>query len=425
MSLKNLKGMSLVLSACTLLGMVCLTGCKPKLTTGVIIQTSAMAGDISENTSVLKHDTQKLIALSLYDDDSQADVTDTVSWVSSDTSVALIQANGLVLGVSEGSAVITASLEVPESELPLTSEITIEVAAFGYDTATAEQVVSSYYDLVYSNSESFFDLFETDAALNAPRNVRAMGLDEIRLYYDKVLIDFQNPEDTIIKSFSFGNHVAVFRELSGLTQESEPVAFTIIDYFEVVDGKIVSLKVHYDSLSMPDTLKCAPCDNPEYPLEGCDPVDPASLAILPASYHIDWNAPGAPESVYAITEALEKYYFIVNSQRLGMLCQIFHGDVVFNGPFNYHSENLGGLFVFFMFVGAMGGPDRVDIPLDIYISGNSVVVYLLGASTFMSTPFAVEAIDWFEFVDGKIEKLDILFDVAGMDRFIIDGVCLF
>lgn len=54
--------------------------------------------------------TQQLTATGTYSDSSTPDITNSVSWVSSDTAVATVSSTGLVTAVAGGSATITASL---------------------------------------------------------------------------------------------------------------------------------------------------------------------------------------------------------------------------------------------------------------------------------------------------------------------------
>ncbi|WP_052729929.1 beta strand repeat-containing protein [Photobacterium halotolerans] len=64
--------------------------------------------------------TQQFTATATFTDASTQDVTDLVSWVSSDTSVATITADGLAQGVSEGSATISANYEGSSDTATLT-----------------------------------------------------------------------------------------------------------------------------------------------------------------------------------------------------------------------------------------------------------------------------------------------------------------
>lgn len=54
--------------------------------------------------------TQQLVATGTFDDDTTEDITSIVSWSSSSTGVATVNSTGLVSGVSEGTATITATL---------------------------------------------------------------------------------------------------------------------------------------------------------------------------------------------------------------------------------------------------------------------------------------------------------------------------
>lgn len=65
--------------------------------------------------------TQQFTAMGTYSDDSNADITSQVTWVSSDTSIATISEAGLATGVAAGVTDITASFSgVTSSVITLT-----------------------------------------------------------------------------------------------------------------------------------------------------------------------------------------------------------------------------------------------------------------------------------------------------------------
>jgi hypothetical protein len=94
-----------------------------------------------QNPTVEVDEELQFTATGHYDDGSTADLTGQVSWISSDDSVLLISTSGLAHGLSEGSAVVTASIDdlsaatevtVSQPEQPTLTSITISPS-----TATA------------------------------------------------------------------------------------------------------------------------------------------------------------------------------------------------------------------------------------------------------------------------------------------------
>ncbi|WP_404837165.1 beta strand repeat-containing protein [Aeromonas media] len=63
------------------------------------------------NVSLIKGQTQQLTATATYSDNTTADVTGHVTWLSDDAATATITATGLLTGVEQGSAEVTASLD--------------------------------------------------------------------------------------------------------------------------------------------------------------------------------------------------------------------------------------------------------------------------------------------------------------------------
>ncbi|NQE53422.1 Tk-subtilisin [ANME-1 cluster archaeon GoMg3.2] len=73
-----------------------------------------------ETASIPKGLTQQYMATGTYSDDSTANITSSVAWESSDTTVATIDSKGLATGVGEGSTEITATLGLIRDTAALT-----------------------------------------------------------------------------------------------------------------------------------------------------------------------------------------------------------------------------------------------------------------------------------------------------------------
>ena len=74
------------------------------------------------SVSIILGQTQALTAMATYNDNSTANVTNSVTWSSSDNAVAMVSTNGIVSSVAVGNATITASL----SGLNASSDITVK-----------------------------------------------------------------------------------------------------------------------------------------------------------------------------------------------------------------------------------------------------------------------------------------------------------
>lgn len=76
--------------------------------------------------TIASNQTVQLTATATYNDSTTEDISGTVTWTSSDTSIATVSSNGLVTAVKEGSVTITAT--VPGSTVSGTAAITVEDA---------------------------------------------------------------------------------------------------------------------------------------------------------------------------------------------------------------------------------------------------------------------------------------------------------
>src|SRR5699024_4080384 len=79
----------------------------------------------SEAPTVAVDDAVQLNAIAVYDDEESVDVTDEANWVSDAADVATVDDAGLVTGVTEGSADVTATLE----NLSASGTVTVDAKA--------------------------------------------------------------------------------------------------------------------------------------------------------------------------------------------------------------------------------------------------------------------------------------------------------
>ncbi|MFC1669168.1 Ig-like domain-containing protein [Spirochaetota bacterium] len=63
------------------------------------------------NPSVPNGTTQQLTATGIYSDDNTSDISADVNWISSNESVAIVNSNGLISVMPEGSTIITALMD--------------------------------------------------------------------------------------------------------------------------------------------------------------------------------------------------------------------------------------------------------------------------------------------------------------------------
>ncbi len=111
-----------------------------------------------------------------------------------------------------------------------------------------EDIVRKYFRLVNEEKfDEFFELFDPDVEFNAPFNFSVKGLESVKPFYLQVPVNYPDHVDTPEFINVSGNRAAVFIDFVGKTKEGKSVAFKATDWFEIVDGKIKSLNIFFDS----------------------------------------------------------------------------------------------------------------------------------------------------------------------------------
>ena len=107
--------------------------------------------------------TQQLVATGTYDDDSKEVITSHVAWSSSASGVASVSSGGLVTGVTEGEATITATLgEVEGISAATINEAPVQTAnwimGINFCNSGSTQAGSNWNNVQWGNSGSFTNL---------------------------------------------------------------------------------------------------------------------------------------------------------------------------------------------------------------------------------------------------------------------------
>ncbi|MDX7922551.1 Ig-like domain-containing protein, partial [Aeromonas media] len=125
------------------------------------------------SVSLSKGQTQQLTATATYSDNTTADVTSSVAWLSDDAATATITATGLLTGVEQGSAEVTASLDgvtgnavqVTVTDAILTAiEITPPSVSVGKGQTQQLTATATYSDNTTANVTSSVAWLSDDAA---------------------------------------------------------------------------------------------------------------------------------------------------------------------------------------------------------------------------------------------------------------------
>jgi DNA-binding beta-propeller fold protein YncE len=117
------------------------------------------------NASILRRQTQQFIAIGTYDDNTTENITSSVSWSSSDASVAPIAPSGLAKGVGTGSTLITATAgTISSSSSDLTINVFAYITNFGNNTVS---VCAVNADSTLGTCNQF-----SDASFNGPAGIQ-------------------------------------------------------------------------------------------------------------------------------------------------------------------------------------------------------------------------------------------------------------
>ena len=118
------------------------------------------------------------------------------------------------------------------------------------------EVVKSYFRFV--NEEKFdalFALFHPDVEFTAPYDFQTKGLENVKPFYLQVPVNHPEHVDTAEHILASGDRVAVYIDYVGKNKEGQSVIFKATDWFQIVDGKIKSLNIFFDSYGVTARLK--------------------------------------------------------------------------------------------------------------------------------------------------------------------------
>ena len=111
-----------------------------------------------------------------------------------------------------------------------------------------EELIRSYFRFI--NEEKFdelFALFDPEVEYSAPFSFEAKGLEKVKPFYLDVPINYPEHVDTPENILMKEDRAAVFIDFTGKSKEGKNIHFKAMDYFKIVDGKIKSLNIFFDS----------------------------------------------------------------------------------------------------------------------------------------------------------------------------------
>ncbi len=109
-------------------------------------------------------------------------------------------------------------------------------------------------------------------------------------------------------------------------------------------------------------------------------------------------------------DIVKKYFKLINEDNFDGLFSLFDPQVEFRGSFGFKADNLEDVKPFYLEI-PVHYSEHIDTPIDIFVSGNKVVVYIdFVGKTKKGKSIAFKAMDRFVIEDGKIKSLSIFFD---------------
>jgi len=114
-----------------------------------------------------------------------------------------------------------------------------------------EQIVSKYFQYINEEKlDEFFALFNPEVEFHAPPNINTKGVENVRPFYNMILMFASDHVDTPVQLFVSGNRAAVFIQAEAGFSNGRKVSFNASDWFTVEQGKITSLHIFFDVFAL-------------------------------------------------------------------------------------------------------------------------------------------------------------------------------
>jgi len=117
-----------------------------------------------------------------------------------------------------------------------------------------EEIVKNYFKYVNEEKlDELFALFDPDVDFKSP-NLNTKGLENIKPFYFSVPKFYDAHVDDPLEINIAGNMAATFIEFTGKTKKGSDIHMFASDWFKIVDGKIKSLHIIFDSAYLTKAL---------------------------------------------------------------------------------------------------------------------------------------------------------------------------
>jgi hypothetical protein len=117
-----------------------------------------------------------------------------------------------------------------------------------------EEIVKNYFKYVNDEKlDELFDLFDPDVDFKSP-TLNVKGLENIKPFYFSVPKFYDEHVDDPLEINISGNKAATFIEFTGKTKKGADVHMFASDWFKIVNGKIKSLHIIFDSAYLSKAL---------------------------------------------------------------------------------------------------------------------------------------------------------------------------
>ncbi|ROS01318.1 ketosteroid isomerase-like protein [Sinobacterium caligoides] len=122
------------------------------------------------------------------------------------------------------------------------------------------KTIDAYYKRVNNDQlESFYTLFADDVVFHGPGGFSSHSKTAMQPFFSQALSGFPHHRDTPQQVMVSGQTIAVLLQFTGTDTSGNAIAFNAVDWFQLDNGVITSLRIFFDLAHFPQSLAAGRC----------------------------------------------------------------------------------------------------------------------------------------------------------------------